>query len=83
MVKLRIHLAKEVYSHYDITIDTDDPELAKQTEEEKLNSSYEYEQSLKLEWDFTAGPPEVMVSILSDEPSADGEGELDDPPSPE
>jgi hypothetical protein len=70
MTTFSIYLTKEVHASYEITIDTDDAEVAQQLEEEKLRS-YEYERSLKLEWDLESGPAEILNFDLtpSDEAS--------------
>jgi hypothetical protein len=70
MPKLRIRIKKEMYASYELTTDTDRFAVVEKLEEEKLRSS-EYEESLKLEWDFGEYSPEVIeIDDLSDEDEA-------------
>jgi hypothetical protein len=51
MATFRINLTKEITVSYEVTANTDDVAVVEQLESEKLSRS-EYEESLKLDWDF-------------------------------
>ena len=70
MATLQIHLTRDVHAWYEVTTDTGDTDVVEQLELEKLRFP-EYENSLKLDWEFDNWAPEIIeVDDLSSDEEA-------------
>jgi hypothetical protein len=54
-----MQVTKQMFTTYEITADTDDVAVVEKLEIEKLRS-FEYEESLKLDWDDSATMPDIV-----------------------